>query len=90
MVYFLRQSPVVAKHPQWSKVLDTYFNELKADYARNLALLETQGRKDDRRAKAEVGVASRKYALEKAFDGVDIAALESEWVDFMSKLEFKR
>ncbi len=90
MVYFLRQSPVVAKHPQWSKVLDTYFNELKADYARNLALLETQGRKDDRRAKAEVGVASRKYALEKAFDGVDIAALESAWADFISQLEFKR
>ncbi|MFM7296728.1 MAG: hypothetical protein ACKO4Q_05840, partial [Planctomycetota bacterium] len=75
---------------QWSKLLDTSFNELKLDYARNLALLETQGRKDDRRAKAEVGVASRKYALEKALDGIDIPALESAWVDFISKLEFKR
>lgn len=27
MIYFLRQSPVVQKHPQWSKILDTYFND---------------------------------------------------------------
>lgn len=90
MIYFLRQSPVVQKHPQWSKILDTYFNELKLDYSRNLALLETQGRKDDRAAKAAVGVASRKHALGKAFDGIDIAALEAEWASFISKLEFKR
>jgi hypothetical protein len=35
-------------------------------------------------------VASRKYALSKAFDGVDIPSLEAEWVSFVSKLEFKR
>lgn len=90
MIYFLRTSPVVAKHAQWSRILDTYFQALKEDYARQLALLETQGRKDDRRARLEVGAVSRKYALERAFAGIDIAALEAEWADYVSKLEYKR
>jgi hypothetical protein len=89
MIYFLRTSPVVQKHPRWSKILDEYFVALKDDYRQQLDLLEKQGRKDDRAARAEAGLSARKYALERAFLGVDYDELEREWIEFTSKIEFK-
>lgn len=90
MIYFLRTSPVVAKHPQWSRILDKYFEELKSSYAGQLDLLAKQGRKDDRAARAACGVSARKTALERSFDGVDIAQLEAEWASYISKIEWKK
>lgn len=89
MVYFLRTSPVVARHPLWSRILDTYFRELKQDYAGQLARLAAGGGAQDQRALAEAGIASRKLALERAFEGVDLAALEAEWASYVSRLKSK-
>jgi hypothetical protein len=89
MIYFLRTAPAVARHPLWSRILDTYFRELKHDYAAQLARLAAAGTTDDRRLRSEAGIASRKHALERAFEGVDLAALEAEWASYVSKLKFK-
>lgn len=85
MIYFLRKSPVALKHPVWSRILGVYFDELKAEYARQLAALGVSSSDDPRREQA--GVAARKHAVDKAFDGVDIDAIESAWIDFVAKLE---
>jgi hypothetical protein len=90
MIYFLRTAPVVLKHPQWSKILTTYFDALKQDYAGRLATLEAQGRRDEPGARAECGVAARKRALEVAFEGVDVGELESEWRDYIAAIEWKK
>ncbi|MCC7012907.1 MAG: DUF1570 domain-containing protein [Planctomycetes bacterium] len=90
MIYFLRMSPVVAKHERWSKILDTYFEALQQDYSAQLALLEKQGRSKDEAALRESGVAARKYALERAFQGVDLNELQGEWASYVAKLELKK
>ncbi len=89
MVYFLRTSPVALKHPQWSKILDTYFVALKEDYARRLDLLEKQGKKDDQALRATAGEQARGHALAVAFNGIDYFQLQYAWRDFVESIEFK-
>jgi len=90
MIFFLRQSPVVAKHPIWSKILDTYFVALKEDYARQIELLAKQGRDKDAQQREGAGQRARQYALDRAFAGVEFEPLQAEWEQFVGKLEFKR
>jgi hypothetical protein len=90
MVYFLRTAPVATRHPQWSRILDTYFQELKADYARRLAELARQGAVDDHEARRTAGAQAREHALERSFEGVDLAALEDEWAKYIAKLQSPR
>lgn len=89
MIYFLRTSRDVERHPQWSRVLDTYFLELKQDYGRRLGELADKGT-DSREARAMAGMAARSHALERAFDGVDLDELEAAWADYIAGLDFKR
>jgi hypothetical protein len=90
MIYFLRTSKVVLEHPQWSKILDTYFTALKEDYASQLEMLAKQGRGEDKTARRESGAAARKYAVSRAFQGIDLDALEAEWKAYIAKLEFRK
>jgi hypothetical protein len=90
MVYFLRTAPAATRHPQWSRILDTYFAELKSDYARRLGELAAQGRQDDRAERRTAGAAARKHALERSFESVDLAELEAEWAKYIAKLERPR
>jgi hypothetical protein len=87
MVYFLNQSKVVQKHPRWSKILPTYFEELKASWVAKRAELESQDKLEDEKAVAEAQLAARNAALDVAFLEVDIQALEAEWMMFVMSLE---
>ncbi|HVS18499.1 MAG TPA: DUF1570 domain-containing protein [Planctomycetota bacterium] len=90
MIYFLRTSRDAARHPQWSRMLDTYFEALKQDYARRIGELTAQGRASERDARAEAGLAARKHALERACEGLDLDELEAAWADYVARIEFKR
>lgn len=89
MVYFLRKSPAATKHAQWSKILDAYFVALKEDYGRRVEFLEKQGRAAQDDLREDAGQKARAYALELAFQGVDVDALEEAWREFVEKLEYK-
>ncbi len=90
MIYFLRVSPVVAKKPEWARILPTYFDTLKSAWAEELVTLESSGKKDDRAKRAEAGLAARKKACETAFQGVDLEAIDLEWQDFVRKMELPK
>ena len=87
MVYFLNQSKVVQKHERWSRILPTYFEELKANWVAKRAELEAEGKLEDQKAVGEAQLAARNAALDVAFLEVDIDALEGEWIDFVLELE---
>jgi hypothetical protein len=89
MIYFLRTSPKARKHAQWSKILDTYFVELKADYGRRLEELKTNGMAEDEKSRAEAGVQAREHAVDRAFTDVDLSELEADWRKFVLELDFK-
>ena len=86
MVYFLRKADVVQKHPQWSKILDVYFETLKRAFEYETAFLEKQGRLDQG-GRAAAGQRAREKAVEAAFEDVDVRALEREWEDFVLALD---
>ena len=86
MIYFLRTSRVVEKHSQWSEILDIYFERLKVEYRSRLTELGPDPTKVDRSARGAAGVEARKAAVETAFDGVDLDALEAAWRDFLADL----
>ena len=75
-VYFLKQSKEAAAHPQWSRILTTYFEAMKADYA---AAVQQLGAAATLEQKAVAGAGVRKGALKKALADVDLAALEQAW-----------
>ena len=81
MIYFLQRSKAVAKNPQWSGILGTYFETLKSTYLGELTFLEKQGRLDDREREA-AGIRAREKAVEVAFEGVNLDLLEDAWIDF--------
>jgi hypothetical protein len=87
MIYFLRTSKEVAKREAWAKILPTYFETLKSAWSEELAKLEAMGKKDDKSARAEAGLAARRVALDRAFTGVDIDEIEGAWLNFVEKLE---
>lgn len=89
MVYFLRSSPVVRKHPQWSKIVDNYFQALKAEYGRRLEGLAKQGLAERADQKEAAGADARRFALDQAFKDIDLNALQAEWRAFVEGLELK-
>ncbi len=75
-VFFLKHSKEAAAHPQWSKLLQTYFDGVKAGYQAQLAKL---GEQPDLGQKQMAGVLARKAALQQVMAGLDVPALESAW-----------
>jgi len=79
MVYFLRKSEVVAKRPEWAKILPTYFDTLKANYQAKTAGMDAE----DRGARGKAGYEARNEALEAAFKDVDLAEITKAWEGFI-------
>jgi hypothetical protein len=75
-VYFLRHSKEAAAHPRWSKLLATYFEAMKDEYAARLARI---GGTPDLGQKTVAGHQARKAALQLALEGIDVAELEKAW-----------
>jgi hypothetical protein len=75
-VYFLKHSKEVAAHPQWSKLLQVYFDSVKASY---LAELQKVGGTPDLNQKQLAGMLARKAALKTMLEGLDLAELERVW-----------
>lgn len=75
-VYFLKHSKEVAAHPQWSKLLLTYFTAVKSCYQAELGKL---GEQPDIGKKQFAGVLARKQALKQTLADLDLAALEKSW-----------
>lgn len=90
MVYFLRTSPVVAKNPTWARILPTYFDTLKVAWHDELAQLEAAGAKDDRKKRAESGLAARKRACDAAFEGVNVPEIDQAWQDFVREMDLPK
>ncbi len=86
MIYFLRKSKEVARNPEWSGILETYFETLKQVFGSELALLEKQNRLNDREKQA-ASKRAREKAVEVAFEGVNLALLEDEWIEFTMNLD---
>jgi len=93
MVYFLESSKKVQKHRVWSRILPTYFDELKAAWREERAKLPDGGvlsvdmEPDAWEEVAAAQLKARKRALEVAFEGVDLAELEEAWEEFVLDLE---
>jgi len=87
MIYFLNQSKAVRKNDAWSKILPTYFEELKTAWVHKQAKLEADGKDEDQKAVLEAQLEARNEALETAFEDIDVDALEEEWISFVLQLE---
>jgi hypothetical protein len=87
MVYFLNECKAVQRHPLWSRILPTYFEELKGAWAAQQALLEESDKFDDQEARDAAQLAARNAALDVAFEDVDLEELEAEWIEFVLSLE---
>lgn len=83
-VYFLKNAKEVAQHERWSKILDGYFESVKAAYQEEL---KQAGAEPDLRAKTEAGFRARKTALTKTFDGIDLQELEDVWRQWVIDLK---
>ena len=87
LIYFLNECREVQKDERWSQILPIYFEELKAAWAQQRAGLEARGEEEDDGKVAEAQQAAREQAVEAAFDGVDLRALEELWREFTLSLE---
>jgi hypothetical protein len=83
-VHFLETDAAAKAHPQWSRILPTYFGVTKDKYA---AALRRAGPEPTIAARVVAGFNARKAALQAAFAGVDMAALEQAWRRFGSGLK---
>lgn len=90
MVYFMRESKDVRKHPTWSKILDVYFETLRSTFREGMLELEEKGLADSWPAKAELGYNCRQKASEAAFDDVDFDEFEEAWKEFVMDLKVPR
>ncbi len=86
MIFFLRTSKVVARNPRWSQILPEYFDALKSGYADELSKLGEDKAKDEK-LRYEAGKRAREHAVDQAFDGIDLGALEDAWKEFVDKIE---
>ncbi len=78
-VFFLKHDKAALAHPQWSKLLATYYETVKAVYA-----AESKGLGDDDRGGREVAsFKARKAALAKTLEGIDLVALEAAWKKYV-------
>lgn len=82
-VYFLRTSDVALAHPQWSKILQVYFETAKSSYAKELAQL---GENPDLTKKQIAQFGARKAALKAALEGIDVPALEAAWKKYVVEM----
>lgn len=87
MIYFLLNSKKVESHADWSRILPTYFEVLKATYAQEL---EDRGNPEEAKLRAEAGRAAREKAVEAAFHGVELDELQDVWEDFVLGLKVPR
>jgi hypothetical protein len=90
MVYFLRTADVVQKKPEWARILPTYFDTLKQSWNEELARLGAAGKKDDRVERLKAGLAARTKAVDAAFAGVDMDAIDEAWRGFAVELELPK
>jgi hypothetical protein len=86
MIYFLRTSKEVAKKPEWAKILTRYFEALKQAWADELGKLGAEGKKEDKVARMQAGLAARERAVTEAFSGIDLDEIEQAWLKFVDKL----
>lgn len=78
-VFFLKHDKAALAHPQWSKLLATYYATIKESFAK-----ESQGLAEGDRGGREVAsFKARKAALAKMLDGVDLLALEAAWKKYV-------
>ena len=82
MIYFLRMCKEVAAKPEWARILPTYFAVLKQAWSEEVVKLEAAGKKEDKAARWQAGLASRNKAVAAAFEGVDMDEIESSWKIF--------
>ena len=75
-VYFLKESKEAKAHPQWSKMLDTYFHAVKDCY---LEELREFGERPNLANKQVAGFNARKAALKRTLQGLDLPELEEVW-----------
>ena len=94
MIYFLRESRDVQRHPRWRLILPRYFDTLKQTFEEGLYALQEAKIADPKApgpenaaAMAEVKAKAREAAIEAALDGVDLHPLEDLWVDFVTEME---
>jgi len=94
MIYFLRESRDVQRHPLWRRILPRYFETLKQTFEEGLLALEAAKLADssapgpeDPGAMAEVTVRAREAAIAAALEGIDLFTLEELWVEFVTEME---
>ena len=75
-VFFLKNAKEVAGNPQWSKLLQVYFDTVKSAYRTEI---DKAGAAPDLAGKQVAGFQARKVALAKATEGIDLAQLEAAW-----------
>lgn len=86
MIYFLNTSRHVQQDPRLSAILPLYFETLKSAWASELAQLEAEGAEEDLPKRFAAQVRARTAAVDKAFAGVDVDALERVWKTFVAGL----
>ena len=78
-VFFLKHDKAALAHPQWSKLLATYYATVKQVYA-----AESKGvGEDDRGGREVASFKARKAALAKTLEGIDLVALEAAWKKYV-------
>jgi hypothetical protein len=87
MIYFLNQSADVQRDPRWSQILRIYFDTLKEAHAQETEQLRKAGLTGDDSQRMEAAMRTRKKAVEAAFEGVDVKALERAWIAFTKDLK---
>jgi hypothetical protein len=75
-VHFLETSSEARAHRLWSRILPTYFESMKTQYA---VVLRRSGARPSLEQRAVAAFEARKLALDAAFVGVDLAELEAAW-----------
>lgn len=83
MIYFLNTSKHVEKDARLAQILPIYFDTLKATWAKEREQLEAAGDNEDMTKRAEAQLRARVAAVDAAFDGVDVDALEEVWKEFV-------
>ena len=87
MVYFLRSSGEVARRHDWSEILPRYFDTLKTAFAEELDALAARSEPIQVQTYLDACGRSRTQALDTAFEGIDLAELETAWAAFVEALE---
>ncbi|HET6203351.1 MAG TPA: hypothetical protein VFI25_11175 [Planctomycetota bacterium] len=85
-IYFLREGKKKGAknwNPAWEKILPTYLEKLieAKEKGESEARAKAKGEIDEG-AKREIQEQARKTALDAAFEGIDVEALEKAWMEF--------